>query len=638
MVIIFWYEVNKNVTKFNIFEHREMDLDSQKEIKFSLTDWLPVTRKEVESRGWDSLDVIIVTGDAYIDHPSFGSTIIGRLIESRGYRVALLPQPNWQDDLRDFKKLGRPNLFFSVTSGSMDSMVKHYTAGKRLRSDDAYSPGGQTGLRPDYAAAVYSKILKEIYPDVPVVLGGLEASLRRSTHYDYWSDSLKASVLYESGADMLIYGMGEQPVLEILKLLEKGVPFNSLDTVPQTAIVRPSEHIPKNKKWKDVYLNSHEDCLRNKDRFSENFLKLENAANSWEDLRLIEPIDDSVIIINPKFRPETEKLLDEVYSLPYTRLPHPKYKKKKPIPAYEMIRHSLTIHRGCFGGCAFCAISAHQGKRISSRSEESILHELKLVSQMEDFRGYISDLGGPSANMYRMGGADEDICRKCRRPSCIFPEICGNLNYDHRALTALYKKSDVVAGIKKCIISSGIRYDMLVGRSKEDDKKFGLSDYMERVIIRHVSGRLKVAPEHSADNVLKIMRKPSFGLFIKFMEAFNRISKKAGLSQQVVPYMISSHPGSTSADMAELACEIKELGIIPEQVQDFTPTPMTLSSVIYYTGKNPYTHERVYVAKRKSERDEQRIFFFWYKREYRDRIKSALKKIGRHDIIKKLFS
>jgi len=606
--------------------------------KYRHSDWLPITSKEVKARGWDSLDVIVVTGDAYIDHPSFGSTLIGRLIESRGYRVAILAQPNWQDDLRDFRKLGRPNCFFAVSSGSMDSMVKHYTAGRRLRSDDAYSVGGQTGLRPDYGATVYSKILKELYPDIPVLLGGLEASLRRSTHYDYWSDSLKPPIISDSGADMVIYGMGEQPILEILNLMERGVPFESINTVPQTSIIRDMGDIPRNRRWEDITLHSHEECLEDKDSFADNFLILERAAVSSKPLRLIQNVGDKTVIINPKFPADSTKLLDEVYSLPYTRLPHPKYNKKKAIPAYEMIRHSVTLHRGCFGGCSFCAISAHQGKIIASRSEGSVLQEVEAAAQMEDFRGYVSDLGGPSANMYRMSGIDRELCAKCERASCLFPNLCKNLNYDHRPLIELYEKAGKIGGVKKCILSSGIRYDMLIGRGEEADAKYSLTAYLTRVITNHVSGRLKVAPEHTSDRVLQYMRKPPFKLFKELMKVFRTISEKAGLKQQVVPYMISSHPGCEVEDMAELACEIKSQGIRPEQVQDFTPTPMTLSSVIYYTGKNPYTGERVFSAKSKQQRDAQRIFFFWHDSKNKSKIVNILKKIRRDDIIKKLFT
>jgi uncharacterized radical SAM protein YgiQ len=605
--------------------------------RFIANKWLPITKEEIKFRGWDDVDVIIITGDAYIDHPSYGSSVIGRLIESRGYRVAMVPQPNWQDDLRDFKKMGPPRLFFAVTSGSMDSMVKHYTAAKRLRSNDAYSTGGQTGLRPDYAVIVYSHILKKLYPDVPVIIGGLEASLRRSTHYDYWSDSLKAPIICESKADLLIYGMGEQPVLQLLKLMDRKLPFKSINTIPQTVIVRGERGIPKNKHWEDITLHSHEDCLADKDKFADNFIQLEKAANSSALVRLVQRVKDKYVIINPRFNKESTALLDKIYGLPYTRLPHPKYKKKGPIAAYDMIRHSVTLHRGCFGGCAFCAIAAHQGKHISSRSEKSIIAEVKFISGMDDFRGYISDLGGPSANMYHMTGRDERICGRCSRPSCVYPSICGNLDYDHRPLMRIYDKAEAVNGVKKCIVSSGIRYDLLVGTGQSSDEKYGLSDYTRRVILKNVSGRLKVAPEHSSGFVLSIMRKPSFGLFKKFKKVFDKISVEKNLNQRIVPYLISSHPGSSPEDMAQLAYDTKCLGFKLEQVQDYTPTPMTLSSTIYYTGKDPYTGKRLYTAKNKKERAEQRLFFFWYKREHKRKIIDMLKKIDRKELIEKLY-
>jgi uncharacterized radical SAM protein YgiQ len=605
--------------------------------RFIANSWLPITKGEIKSRGWDDVDVIIITGDAYVDHPSYGSAVIGRLIESRGYRVAIVPQPNWQDDLRDFKKMGPPRLFFAVTSGSMDSMVKHYTAAKRLRSNDAYSTGGQTGLRPDYAVVVYSHILKKLYPDVPVVLGGLEASLRRSTHYDYWSDALKVPIICESKADLLIYGMGEQPVLELLKLMDRKLPFQSINTILQTVIVRDEHQIPKNKHWEDIALHPHEDCLADKDKFADNFIQLEKASNSSARVRLIQRVEDKYVIINPGYIKESTALLDKTYGLPYTRLPHPKYKKKRPIPAYDMIRHSVTLHRGCFGGCAFCAIAAHQGKHISSRSEKSIIEEVAFISGMDDFRGYISDLGGPSANMYNMAGRDESICDKCSRPSCVYPSICGNLDYDHRPLMRIYDKAEAVGGVKKCIVSSGIRYDLLVGTGRASDEKYGLSDYTLRVILKNVSGRLKVAPEHSSESVLTRMRKPSFGLFKKFKKVFDKISVEEDLNQQIVPYFISSHPGSKPEDMAQLAYETKCLGFKLEQVQDYTPTPMTLSSTIYYTGKDPYTGKRVYTAKNKREKAEQRLFLFWYKRENKRKVIDVLKKIGRSELIKKLY-
>lgn len=605
--------------------------------KYNINHWLPVTKKDAERRGWGELDVVLFSGDAYVDHPSFGSAVIGRIIESCGLRVGVVPQPDWRGDLRDFKKFGAPRLFFAVTSGCMDSMINHYTAGKRLRSDDAYSPDGRAGLRPDYAVTVYTKILKELYPDIPVIAGGVEASLRRLTHYDYWSDSLKPSILEESGADLVVYGMGENPLVEIIRLLSKGVPFSSLSTVPQSAYIGDSiDNIRKRSGWRDIELFSHEECIADKKKFGENFVVSERASVSDEPVRLIQKTGDRFVVINPVFGNLTGTDIDRGFDLPYTRLPHPKYRGKT-IPAYDMIRHSVTAHRGCFGGCSFCAITAHQGKRIVSRTEASILREVEAVTAMPDFKGYVSDVGGPSANMYMMHGEDASLCAKCLRPSCVYPLLCANLVYDHTPLVDLYGKCEKVPGVKKIFISSGVRYDLLLCGDEAKRKKYSCDKYAEKLITGHVSGRLKVAPEHTSARVLKLMRKPQYGLFVKFKKLFDKISDAAGLRQQIIPYFISSHPGSTPDDMAELAAETAGEGFRLEQVQDFTPTPMTLSSVIYYTGIDPYTGEKVYSAKSKRDREEQRSFLFWYKDEYRDKIRAKLIKMGREDLIKKIF-
>lgn len=606
--------------------------------KFKITDWLPITKKESDLRGWDELDVILFSGDAYVDHPSFGSAVIGRIIESRGLRIAIVPQPNWRDDLRDFKKFGIPKLFFAVTSGCMDSMVNHYTAGRRIRSDDAYTPGGKGGFRPDYAVSVYSGILKELFPDVPVVAGGVEASLRRFTHYDYWSDSLKPSVIADSSVDLLIYGMGERPIIEILELMKKGVPFSSLKTVAQTGILIPdSEKLSLNKNWTDLELHSHEACLADKKKFAENHVLIEKYASSNEQVRLIQKTGESYVVINP-VRAETEsENIDIAFDLPYTRLPHPKYNNKGGVPAYDMIRHSVTLHRGCFGGCSFCSITMHQGKRVINRSEASILREVENVAEMDDFKGYISDLGGPSANMYKMGGEDFSLCRKCSRSSCLYPSICSNLVFDHKPLIDLYKKAEKIRGVKKIFVSSGIRYDLLLCDDKDKSRKYSCDEYLKKLVKDHVSGRLKVAPEHTSERVLKFMRKPSYRLFEKFKKAFEKLTTEAGLKQQIVPYFISSHPGSELEDMAELAAITKSDGFKLEQVQDFTPTPMTLSSVMYYTGFDPYTKGKVYSAKSSDDRNDQRSFLFWYKEDNREKLKRRLRKIGREDILQKLF-
>jgi uncharacterized radical SAM protein YgiQ len=581
--------------------------------KKNIINWLPTSRNDLENREWDEVDVIIFSGDAYVDHPSFGPAVIGRVIEDEGFRIAIIPQPNWKDDLRDFRKMGKPRYFFGVTAGNMDSMVNHYTAARRLRSDDAYTPGGKAGFRPDYPTIEYTRILKKLFPDVPVVIGGIEASMRRLTHYDYWKDRLEPSILITSGADMLIYGMGEQPVRIIMRLLGKGVPFSSLKTVPQTAIIIPDySPLPHQKMWNDSTLHSFEKCLSDKKSFADNFVVFEKESNKIEASRLIEPAGKFSVVVNPPFTPSNEAEADRSFDLPYMYMPHPRYNKKGLIPAFEMIKYSVNIHRGCFGGCSFCAIAAHQGKQIVSRSEESILREVEKISQLPDFKGYLSDLGGPSANMYRMKGKNMDTCRKCSRPSCLWPSVCANLDTNHKELTNLYRKVSRIAGIKKAFISSGIRYDLLF---PEWNKNAGRdeNEYLNELITNHVSGRLKVAPEHTNGKVLNLMRKVPFELFRKLRKRFEAITSREGLKYEIIPYFISSHPGCTDLDMKELADEVKSLGIRPEQVQDFTPTPMTLSTLIYYTGFDPFTGRKVYVAKKPEDKRKQKDYFFWYK-------------------------
>ncbi len=603
-----------------------------------VSDWLPITKKELEAHGWDELDVVLVSGDAYVDHPSFGPAVIGRIIESEGFRVGIIPQPNWQDDLRDFKKFGAPKYFFGVTSGCMDSMVNHYTAGKRKRSSDSYTPGGQAGFRPDYATIKYTQILKEIYPDVPVLIGGIEASLRRVTHFDYWSDKLMPGILETSGADLLVYGMGEQPLREILTLMKKGVPLSSMKTIPQTAIFRPiDEPVPKNKNWEDVELNSHDKCLQDKIAYAANFKVVEVESNKLIARRIFQESGDNRLIINPPYKTMTEGEIDRSFDLPYTRLPHPKYFKRGDIPAYEMIKFSINMHRGCFGGCSFCTISAHQGKFIASRSEKSIMKEVEQVVEDPSFKGYISDLGGPSANMYRMKGIDEGICEKCVSPSCIHPVICSNLDTNHKPLTKLYQKVDQHPKVKKAFVGSGIRYDLLVKDYNKNLNEKEADAYLEQVVTRHVSGRLKVAPEHTADDTLRIMRKPSFKHFHKFKESYDRIQKRNGLKQPLIPYFISSHPGCKEEDMANLAAETKEMGFQLEQVQDFTPTPMTVATVIYYSGVHPYTLKPTFAPKTKQEKKDQHRFFFWYKHENRQWVKDKLNNAGKPELLARLM-
>ncbi|HOY32190.1 MAG TPA: YgiQ family radical SAM protein [Bacteroidales bacterium] len=602
---------------------------------YHLSDWLPVSREELDKRGWDYADVIIVSGDAYVDHPSFGHAMIARFVEHEGYRVAILPQPNWRDDLRDFKKLGKPRLFFGVTAGCMDSMVNHYTAFKRLRSTDAYTPGDKSGFRPDRASVVYSNILKQLFPDVPVILGGVEASLRRFTHYDYWSDTLKPSVLFDSKADLLVYGQGIQPLKSLLTHLKNGGSIESAKNIEQVAYLADS--IDTTTAGDSILLPSHEDCLRDKNLFAKSFTIIETESNKLNAKRLLQSCGGKYIVVNPQFLPMTSAELDSAYDLPYTRMPHPRYLKRGTIPAYVMIRHSVNTHTGCFGGCSFCSISMHQGKYIANRSERSILSETEHIAHMPDFKGYLSDLGGPSANMYHMQGIDINLCKKCQRYSCIYPKICNNLDDNHAPLIEIYKKVSAVRGIKKVFIGSGLRYDLFIGRKPEEDTQKHFTEYFKRLVKNHVSGRLKVAPEHTSNKVLTMMRKPSFALYEQMKKEFNKISQAEGLNQQIIPYFISSHPGCTLEDMASCATEIKRNGIHTEQVQDLTPTPMTLSSVMYYTGTDPYTGKSLFVARHTEDKRKQKLLFFWYKKEYRQEIIRILKQNGLNRFIDKLF-
>lgn len=611
-----------------------------------ITDWLPTTRKEADLRGWEQMDVVIFSGDAYVDHPSFGAAVIGRLLEAEGLRVAIVPQPNWQDDLRDFKKMGRPRLFFGISAGCMDSMVNKYTAAKRFRSEDAYSPNGKHSMRPEYATTVYSNILKKLYPESAVVIGGIEASMRRFTHYDYWQDSLKKSILVDSKADILVYGMGEQPITSLAHSMQELLATTGKEYITaseareiaretrQTGYMARREDILFDETG-DKMLASHSECLKDKAKQAANFLVIEKESNKVNAKRLLQETGEGLVVINPPFPTMSTEQLDHSFDLPYTRLPHPKYKGKR-IPAYDMIKHSVNIHRGCFGGCAFCTISAHQGKFIVNRSERSILREINEIAKMDDFKGYLSDLGGPSANMYMMKGKNSALCAKCSRPSCIQPKVCPNMDIDHSALLELYRKVDALPCIKKSFIGSGVRYDMLLHRSGEIKKDEASDRYTEELIKNHVSGRLKVAPEHTNESVLKLMRKPSFKQFHDFKRIFDKINQRHNLRQQIIPYFISSHPGSTIESMAELAAETRQLNFHLEQVQDFTPTPMTMATEMYYTGINPETGENVYVARSMHDKEAQRRFFFWYKPEERKQITQILRRMGRTDLVKKL--
>ena len=605
--------------------------------EYRLSDFLPTTKKEMEIRRWDSVDVILFSADAYVEHPSFGAAVIGRVIEAAGFRVAIVPQPDWHGDFRDFKKLGRPRLFFGIAPGCMDSMVNKYTANRRLRSEDAYSPDGRHDMRPEYPTIVYTQILKQLYPDVPVVLGGIEASMRRLTHYDYWQDRLRPCILCDSHADMIIYGMGERPVLELCRRLDEGTPIADITDIPQTVYLARKGSLRNMADTADIRLHSHETCLQDKRAEADNYRHIEEESNKMHASRLLQDVGDDTVVVNPPYPPMTTEELDASFDLPYTRLPHPKYKGKR-IPAYEMIKFSVNIHRGCFGGCAFCTISAHQGKFITCRSKESILREVEKVAEMPDFKGNLSDLGGPSANMYGMGGRNKKACERCARPSCIHPAVCPNLNTDHSALIDIYRSVDALPYIRRSYIGSGVRYDLLLHRSKDETVNRAADEYTRELIKSHVSGRLKVAPEHVADPVLELMRKPPFQQFRDFKRVFDRINRECGLRQQIIPYFISSHPGCREEDMAELAVITKSLDFQLEQVQDFTPTPMTISTEAWYTGYDPYTLRPVFSAKTPEEKLRQRQYFFWYKPEQRRDIERSLRAIGRADLISKLWN
>lgn len=604
--------------------------------KLRPTLWLPTSAKEVEALGWDYLDVIIFSGDAYVDHPSFGAAVIGRTLQAHGFRVAIVPQPNWRDDLRDFRKLGTPRLFFGVSAGAMDSMVNRYTANRRRRSEDAYTPDGRTDMRPDYPTIVYSEILHKLFPDTPIVIGGIEASLRRFSHYDYWQDRLRPSILTDTPAHLLSYGMGERTIVALAQRLRAGEKISDIIDLPQTVVRVAGAHPIQDED--NIILSSYEDCRHDKTLQSSNFRHIEQQSNRLNGGATLWQRHGKIWIkANPMLPAMEQGEIDATFDLPYTRLPHPRYKGKR-IPAYEMIRHSVNMHRGCFGGCAFCTISAHQGKFIASRSKGSILREVKQVTHMPDFKGYISDLGGPSANMYGMHGKDLPVCSRCLRPSCLHPKPCPNLNRDHSPLLDIYHAVDALPGVKKSFIGSGVRYDLSM--IPTGDKKVDAANrrYNEELIHNHVSGRLKVAPEHTEAHVLDVMRKPSFTLFEDFTDIFNHINERYNLRQQLIPYFISSHPGCTEIDMAELAIKTKSLNFQLEQVQDFTPTPMTVATEIYYSGVHPYTGEKLYTATTPEEKLRQRMYFFWYESSRRSDITRRLQQLHRPDLMHRLFS
>lgn len=596
--------------------------------------YLPTSVKEMKALGWDHVDIVLFTGDAYVDHPSFGTAVIGRILQAEGYNVAIVPQPNWQDDLRDFRKFGAPRLFFGISAGAMDSMVNHYTAARRRRSDDAYTPGGRHGARPDYPTIVYSKILRELFPDTPIIAGGIEASMRRLSHYDYWQDKLRPSILADCEADIISYGMGEKGTVELARRLAAGDRIGDILDMPQTVVRVPEADFAAAEG--DIILHSFDECCRDKRLQAENFKHIEQQSNAMHGRTLWQRHDGFWVKVNPMYPPMTTEEIDASFDLPYTRMPHPRYKDKR-IPAYEMIRHSVNIHRGCFGGCSFCTISAHQGKFIASRSKESVLREVKQVTRMPDFKGYLSDIGGPSANMYRMGGKNLALCEKCLKPSCLHPKVCPNLNTDHQPLLDLYHAVDAMPGVKKSFIGSGVRYDLSMHRTGDSRIDATNRRYNEELITSHVSGRLKVAPEHTSDTVLNLMRKPSFQLYHEFSRFFDTVNSRHDLKQQLIPYFISSHPGCREVDMAELAAETKELNLHLEQVQDFTPTPMTLSTEIYYTGYHPYTGEKVFTPITSEEKLAQRKYFFWYDKAYRPDIMRSLQRMHRTDLLNRLF-
>jgi len=597
--------------------------------KSDMSKWIPASLEEMKALGWDRPDIVLITGDAYIDHPSFGIAVIARVLESEGYKVAVIVQPNWRDDLRDFKKFGQPRLFFGISSGNMDSMVNHYTARKRLRSDDAYTPGGRSGFRPDYAVITYSKIIKHLYPDTPIILGGIEASMRRLTHYDYWSDSLKPSILVESYADLLVYGMGEKAIVEVANQIKNNIDYKNTQ-IPQTAIV--GDEVPK---LNYLTLPSFKECVKEKKQFSRHFVLIEENSNKLKGKGLIEPIGDKYVIVHPPCPPLSTDEIDKIYSLPFTRLPHPRYRKKPPIPAYEMIKHSVTIHRGCFGGCSFCTISMQQGRFIQSRSKNSILNEIEQITKMPDFKGYISDIGGPSANMYYMAPKDVQRCEKCKRYSCLYPSLCNNVNSSHKSLIELYDNVKKINGIKAAFVNSGIRYDLFLNENGYMPEG---KEYFNKLVSNHISGRLKVAPEHSSAFILNLMRKPPFSLFLKIKQEYDKLNAENGTCRQIVPYLITSHPGSKMDDSFELAIELKKAKIKPEQMQDFTPTPMTLSSVMYYCGFNPANNEKLYVTKSVEEKRLNNQVVMYHRKEAKEDIIKAARFLKNKSLSKKLMN
>jgi len=588
--------------------------------------FLPTTKAEMEARGWSELDVLIVNGDAYVDHPAFGGALIGRFLEARGLRVGMISQPDYQST-DDLLRMGAPRLFVGITAGNLDSMLNKLTAQKKVRSEDQYSPGGRTGLRPNRASIVYGNLCRRAFPGVPIVLGGIEASLRRIAHYDYWSDQVRRSILFDSKADLLIFGMGERPVWEVARRLAKGEDIRSIRDVRGTAYVMRKgewEAIEGSRyvgDGKPVILPSYEQVLQDKELFAEMSRKFQYETNPGNGRPLLQAHGDGAAWFNPPAMPLETDDMDKLYDLPFAREAHFSY--DEPIPAFETVKHSIVTMRGCFGGCTFCSITEHEGRVIQSRSAESILKEIRALRRMDDFRGTITDLGGPTANMYMMKCKDDEIERKCRRLSCVHPDVCENLNADHEPLLKLMRAAREEKGVNKVLIASGIRYD-LAERSPE---------FVKELAKWHVGGQLSVAPEHSKKEVLDRMKKPAVGSYERFADQFACASENAGKNQFLVPYFISGHPGSTLADMIDLALWLKKKGMRPRQVQDFIPTPMSMATCMYYTGIDPFTKKEVYTAKDMHEKRLQKALLLYWDPAHHDEVREALMKAGRADLI-----
>ncbi len=579
---------------------------------------LPASRAEMDRRGWDAVDVVFVTGDAYVDHPAFAMGILGRVLEAAGFRVAILSQPDWRS-AEAWRQFGRPRLFFGVSAGNMDSMINHYTANKKVRNDDAYSPGARIGLRPDRATMPYCQRAREAFPGVPVIAGGVEASLRRLAHYDYWSDTVKRSILLDSKADLVVFGMGEQPIVEIARRLADGQSVRDLRDMRGVAYALGAKEEPP---AGAIVLPSYEEIKADKHQFAKATRIIHQETNPLNAKALVQYHDRQAVVANPPSLPISQEDMDRVYGLPYTRRPHPMYKGEK-IPAFETVKDSVTIMRGCFGGCTFCSITAHQGRIIQSRSQESVLTELRQMGQDESFKGTVSDLGGPTANMYQMRCTKPEVEAICKRLSCVHPKVCKLLGTDHGPLVQLMRESREVPGVNKVLVASGVRMD-LAQQSPE---------YMEELAAHHVGGHLKVAPEHTDPDVLRRMKKPEINDYKGFDEAFRRASARAGKTQFTVPYFIASHPGSDLSAMIDLALFLKRNGYKPDQVQDFIPAPFDIATCMYHTGIDPFTGEEVFTAKHLRDRKLQRALLQFFKPENYFEVREALLKAGRSDLI-----